>query len=39
MMHIAFGIDWQKGQSQMIVVGDGSFIPAYFHHLPIKIGE
>lgn len=33
------GIDWQKGKSQMIVVGDGSFIPTYFHDLSIKIGE
>lgn len=33
------GIDWQKGKLQMIVVGDGSFIPVYFHDLPIQISE
>ena len=33
------GIDWQQGKQQMIVVGDGSFIPTYFHDLSIKIGE
>ncbi len=32
-------IYWHKGQLQMIVVGDGSFIPVYFHTLPIQIGE
>ena len=32
------GIDWEKGRHQMIVVGDGSFIPTYFHDLTIKIG-
>jgi hypothetical protein len=33
------GIDWEKGSSQMIVVGDGSFIPPYIHNLAIHIGE
>ena len=32
------GIDWEKGRPQMIVVGDGSFIPTYFHALSIQIG-
>ena len=32
------GINWQSGKPQMIVVGDGSFIPTYFHDLPIQIG-
>jgi hypothetical protein len=33
------GLDWEKGRRQMIVVGDGSFIPTYFHDLPVQIGE
>lgn len=33
------GIDWRKGRPQMIVVGDGSFIPTYFHNLPVQIGD
>jgi len=33
------GIDWDKGRRQMIVVGDGSYIPTYFHDLQLKIGE
>ena len=32
------GIEWDKGPRQMIVVGDGSFIPTYFHNLPLEIG-
>jgi hypothetical protein len=32
------GIDWQSGRRQMIVVGDGSFIPTFFHDLPVQIG-
>jgi hypothetical protein len=32
------GIDWEAGRQQMIVVGDGSFIPTYLHDLPIRIG-
>jgi hypothetical protein len=33
------GIDWQSGQRQMIVVGDGSYIPTYIHNLPVQIGD
>jgi hypothetical protein len=33
------GINWQKGQPQMIVVGDGSFIPTYIHDLSIQIAD
>ena len=33
------GIDWENGRRQMIVVGDGSFIPTYFHDISIQIGE
>ena len=33
------GIEWDKGRRQMIVVGDGSFIPTYFHNLPLQIGS
>lgn len=33
------GINWQDGKQQMIVVGDGSFIPTYFHNLSLNIGE
>ncbi len=33
------GIDWERGLPQMIVVGDGSFIPTYIHNLTIQIGE
>jgi hypothetical protein len=32
------GIDWQNGRRQMVVVGDGSFIPVFVHNLPVKIG-
>jgi len=32
------GIDWQSGRRQMIVVGDGSYIPTFIHDLPIQIG-
>jgi len=32
------GINWQSGKPQMIVVGDGSFIPTFIHNLPIQIG-
>ena len=31
------GIAWEKGRHQMIVVGDGSFIPTYFHDLTLII--
>jgi hypothetical protein len=33
------GIDWQTGRTQMIVVGDRSYIPAYFHNLSLQIGD
>ncbi len=33
------GINWQQGQPQMIVVGDGSFIPTYIHNLSIQIAD
>jgi hypothetical protein len=33
------GIDWERGRQQMIVVGDGSFIPTYLHDLKLRIGE
>jgi hypothetical protein len=33
------GVEWDKGRRQMIVVGDGSFIPIYFHNLPLQIGS
>jgi predicted aspartyl protease len=33
------GVDWQSGRPQMIVVGDGGFIPTFIHNLTIQIGE
>jgi len=33
------GIDWQRGRQQMIMVGDGSFIPVFFHDLSIQIDK
>jgi hypothetical protein len=33
------GINIQDGRLQMIVVGDGSYIPTYLHDLSIHIGE
>ena len=33
------GIDWQNGRRQMVVVGDGSFIPVFVHNLPVVIGS
>ena len=33
------GIDWQSGRRQMIVVGDGSYIPTFIHDLPVQIGD
>lgn len=33
------GVDINTGRCQMIVVGDGSFIPTYFHDLTVRIGE
>ena len=32
------GVNWETGKAQMIVVGDGSFIPTFIHNLPIQIG-
>src|SRR5919109_2473918 len=32
------GIDWQSGRQQMVVVGDGSFIPVFIHDVPVEIG-
>lgn len=32
-------LDWKKGRLQMVVVGDGSFIPVRFHDLTIQIGD
>jgi len=32
-------INIQEGRLQMIVVGDGSYIPTYFYDLPLHIGE
>jgi len=32
------GIDWESGRRQMVVVGDGSFIPTYLHTLSLRIG-
>jgi hypothetical protein len=31
------GLEWDKGRRQMIVVGDGSFIPTYLHDLTLQI--
>ncbi|MBS3919637.1 MAG: retropepsin-like domain-containing protein [Deltaproteobacteria bacterium] len=36
---LRMGIEWERGSQQMIVVGDGSFIPAYFHDLSIQIDQ
>jgi hypothetical protein len=33
------GINIQDGRLQMIVVGDGSYIPTYLHDLKLRIGE
>ena len=33
------GINILEGKKQMIVVGDGSYIPTYFHDLPVQIGK
>jgi len=32
------GVNWQTGRRQMIVVGDGSFIPTFIHDLTIQLG-
>lgn len=43
ILHISeaqrIGVDWQKGRLQMVVVGDGSFIPTYFQDLSLKIAD
>ena len=36
---VRFGIDWQSGRRQMIVVGDGSYIPTFIHDLTVHIGD
>jgi len=33
------GLAWQTGRRQMIVVGDGSFIPTYLFDLRLQIGS
>lgn len=33
------GIDWRAGRHQMIVVGDGSYIPTFIHELPVQIAN
>lgn len=33
------GIDWQSGRRQMIVVGDGSYIPTCIHNLSVQIAD
>jgi hypothetical protein len=30
-------IDWRSGRRQMVVIGDGSFIPVYLHNLSLHI--
>jgi len=32
-------VDIYKGRKMMVIVGDGSFIPVYFHKVIMKIGE
>ena len=32
-------IDWSVGRRQMVVVGDGSFIPVYLHNLSFELGD
>jgi len=33
------GIEYKHGKRQMIIVGDGSFIPVNFLKIPIRIGD
>jgi hypothetical protein len=33
------GIDWQGGKQQMVVVGDGSFIPVFIHDVSLETGS
>ena len=32
------GINWQGGKRQMVVVGDGSYIPTFIHDVSIQLG-
>jgi len=32
------GINWQSGRRQMVVVGDGSYIPTFIHEIPTPLG-
>lgn len=32
-------IDWSTGQRQMVMAGDGSFIPVYLHNLSMPMGD
>jgi len=32
------GINWQSGRRQMVVVGDGSYIPTFIHDVSIQVG-
>ena len=38
-MDMDMAINWSAGRRQMVVVGDGSFIPVYLHNLSIHIGD
>lgn len=33
------GIDFRRGKRLMVIVGDGSYIPVYFHKIRLKIGD
>jgi hypothetical protein len=33
------GFEWQSDRQQMVVVGDGSFIPVFIHDVPVEIGS
>jgi hypothetical protein len=33
------GINWQSGRYQMVIVGDGSFIPVFIHDVPVEIAS
>lgn len=34
----SLGLDLEQGQLTSSIVGDGSSIPVYIHHLPIRLG-
>ena len=36
---IRLGIDYQSVKPAFVIVGDGSYMPVYYHHIPIKIGS